>query len=186
MKDSNESIFTSYVRQKVKDNEEVSPSEMLSFFQNSSQIVTESVCLEKKEWKKIVNGFRKSVLLDKIKGAKKVESLEYSIDCAKSLRKDSFDQYETLLSYGSYCMMHPTIEGLRIYCAYKDYCDAYDHISMDFNKSILMRPSNRALISTILDMEDHLNGLKEENQDLVSHVSQMVQIEEQNSKRLVK
>ena len=80
------------------------------------------------------------------------------------------------------------MDVLRVFFAYKDYCDSFDQLSTKFSHDILTRSSNRALVPLLLDMEDEKEAITSSNKDLVDHVQQIVTHykSEDKSKRLIK
>ena len=185
MNDSSESIVTTKIRQKVDDQDEVSSGDLSLYFNNNKQIVEDFCLRSQKEWKKTARGFKKLIFLDKLRGYKRVDDLVYSVECATDLKRESFDNYRMLLEYGDRCLERPSEESILIYSAFKDYCDSFDQVSTRFNCKILTRPTDRSLIPFILDMEDEKTAVVESGKDLIDHVRQVVQIDN-DTKRLVK
>lgn len=185
MNDSSESIVTTKIRQKVDEQDEVSSGNLSLFFATNKQKVGDFCLKSQKEWKKTTRGFKRLILLDKLRGYKRVDDLIYCVELATGLKKESFDNYQMLLDYADRCIEKPTQDGILIYNAFKDYCDSFDQVSTRFNYKILTRPTNRSLVPFIFDLEEEKDAITESNKDLVDHVRQVVQIDN-NTKRLVK
>ena len=179
-------IYTEKIKQKLQDNEEVSLSEAETFFILCRNEKKKALEESRKEWKKVYRGFLKTLFLDKLKGAKSIDHLEYAIDHAVSFKEHSFENYQLLVDYADYSALNPSVDGLRIYYALSDYCDAYDSISTRFNQTILTRNANRVLVPSLIDMEEEETSLIENSRDLVDHVRQVVTVNKENIKRLVK
>lgn len=184
--DSSESKFTTVMKQKVNDDSDVSLDDVDTCFLECSLQDKEDLDKSKKEWKKISRGLKRSLLLDRLRGAKRIDSLEYSIDYANNLKKESFDNYQMLIDYAESNFGSPSVDALRIYFAFQDYCKAYDNATMDFMRSIFNRQTNRGLVPTLLDKEDEIGAIHENGRDLVDHVSQIVSVNKNDLKRLVK
>ncbi|MBQ8131893.1 MAG: hypothetical protein IJ193_05325 [Bacilli bacterium] len=188
MNDSSESMFTYFIRQKLNDGEDISSSYIREAFTHGGNMTRQFCDASREEWKKVHRGLKKSILLDRLKGAKKVDDLVYLVDCAKDLKEQSFANYQTLLDYCEYHSTRASMDGLRVFFAYKDYCDSFDQLSTKFSHDILTRSSNRALVPLLLDMEDEKEAITSSNKDLVDHVQQIVTHykSEDKSKRLIK
>ena len=99
MNDSSESMFTYFIRQKLNDGEDISSSYIREAFTHGGNMTRQFCDASREEWKKVHRGLKKSILLDRLKGAKKVDDLVYLVDCAKDLKEQSFANYQTLLDY---------------------------------------------------------------------------------------
>ena len=184
--DSSESKFTTIVEQKLNDDGDVSLDDADRCFLCGSVEMGKFLEESKKEWKKIKRGLKRSLLLDRLKGAKRIDSLEYSIEVANNLKDQSFNNYQMLIDYAESSFGSPSIDALRIYFAFKGYCDAYDNAAMDFTKSIFNRQTNRGLVPILIDKEDEIGAIQESGRDLVEHVSQIVSVNKDDAKRLVR
>ena len=184
--DSSESKFTTTIEQKVNDDGDVSLDDVDLYFLECGLQEKERLEKSRKEWKKVKRGLKRSLLLDRLRGAKRIDSLEYSIDFADNLKNESFANYQMLIDYAESSFGNPSIDAVRIYSAYRGYCDAYDNATMDFMRSIFNRQTNRGLVPTILDKEDEIGAIHTSGKDLVDHVTQIVSVHKDNVKRLVK
>lgn len=186
MKDLTESMYTLFVQGKLKDGKEISNEELRKYFDNSYLMINEYLELRRKSYKKDLKDMKRKLIMSKLKREKKIDYLSFSIKSSTELNDKFMSSCKTLLDYGKYSYEKPTIDSLRIYNAYKEYCSSIGEISDRLSSDILNNHNNRLLLSCVLETEDKINEIEEKNKDLKDHVQQIVELDKTNKKVLKK